>query len=219
MSFQIEISTKVLTSVNDICIAKINPNSLSDYKGEFALTMFYAGCNLTCSYCFNKDLWSKEKAIASVGEILNRAYDDDYHTAIVLCGGEATIYPVEHHIKFIKTIYPATKVKLFTNGVNTQRIINCINNGLDSLSIDYKYYGEPNAIGLCNTNTYHNNMRSMFNIIDKSDKYPEITLNTVIAKTFSDKEIKNIREDKIAIADTYEKLNIILTETEEVQYG
>lgn len=66
--------------------------SFCDMKGEYALALYFTGCNFDCPYCFNKHL-NTDMPTFSVNDIENR-YKELFNVfpniGIVLSGGEPT---------------------------------------------------------------------------------------------------------------------------------
>ena len=118
--------------------------SLVDFPNEIAFTIFTGGCNLRCPYCYNKAL---------VDPVLLKNLEDiDLETVIVeiqrrkgfitgcvITGGEPTIHR-EKLLELLKHIKKENlKVKLDTNGMNTQVLSDCVKENLvDYVAIDVK---------------------------------------------------------------------------------
>jgi pyruvate formate lyase activating enzyme len=101
-------------------IKGINKTTLVDYPGELACTIFIAGCNLRCGYCYNSDLVFNIHKIPTIKEeevidflALRRKYLD----GVCITGGEPTLFKdIIPLIKKIKKL--CYKIKLDTNGTN-----------------------------------------------------------------------------------------------------
>lgn len=124
-------------------IAAIQKTTLIDYPGKVACTVFLAGCNFRCPWCYSKELVLPELS-AKLPKISESELFEflegkkGYLDGVVLCGGEATINPdLPKLIKKIKLM--GYKVKLDTNGSNPEMLQNLIKNELiDYVAMDIK---------------------------------------------------------------------------------
>jgi len=124
-------------------IGGIQKNTLIDYPGKIAATIFVSGCNFRCPWCYNKDLVLPEEIVKYPPIPLEEIYKfleerKGFLEAVVLCGGEPTIY--EDIIDFVKQIKDMDYlVKLDTNGSNPEILQTMINNRLlDYVAMDIK---------------------------------------------------------------------------------
>jgi pyruvate formate lyase activating enzyme len=96
-------------------------NTLIDYPGKLAATIFTIGCNFECPFCYSTELVLpkkiKDQPRISVGEIMNfLKRRQGLIEGVVICGGEPTIYG-EKLIDFVKSIKQlGFDVKVDTNG-------------------------------------------------------------------------------------------------------
>ncbi len=117
--------------------------TLLDYPGKIAATVFLAGCNFRCPFCYNPELVLPE-IIKNTPKISERSFfkflkeRKDLLEGIVVCGGEPTIHQdLPLFIKKIKKIGFA--VKLDTNGSNPQMLKKLIDQNLiDYVAMDVK---------------------------------------------------------------------------------
>lgn len=114
--------------------------TLLDFPNHLSAILFYNGCNLRCPYCYNPSLVKNEIGVIDSEEIIsflkNRQGKLD---GIVFSGGECTIWGSKllDDIKAVKEM--RYKVKLDTNGINCQFVIDAINEGLiDYVALDIK---------------------------------------------------------------------------------
>lgn len=115
--------------------------TLLDYPGQVASTIFVAGCNFACGYCYNQDLVCNSCSLPVIPEdeifkeLERRRKMID---GIVICGGEPTIYP--GLIDFIKKCKERKLlVKLDTNGSNPEYVKRLIDEKLiDYVAMDLK---------------------------------------------------------------------------------
>lgn len=116
----------------------ITPFSMLDYPQQIASIVWFSGCNFKCSYCYNTEL-IKEKvkkiSTSKVFEFLKSR--QGLIDAVVLSGGECTLYNIYDFVKKIKDL--KFKVKIDTNGTNPKLIEQLIKDNLiDYIALDYK---------------------------------------------------------------------------------
>jgi len=117
-------------------IISVIKDSFQEYEGEHSLVLFSKGCNINCSFCYNKEAMNNPP-IGDAIDIINKELTP-LHTAVVLCGGEPTIW------KDIADVCQAVKlkklkVKLFTNAMNMKNLKVLTDCELvDFVSIDFK---------------------------------------------------------------------------------
>ena len=77
-------------------IAGLQKNTLIDYPGKIAATVFLAGCNFFCPWCYSSELVLAEK-IKKQPKILEKDFFDFLKSkkglleGVVVCGGEPCI--------------------------------------------------------------------------------------------------------------------------------
>lgn len=106
-------------------------NTLVDYPGLIASTIFLPGCNFHCGYCHNPGLVHGECDQISVDEILEylEKASKKIIDGVCITGGEPTLYAAEVRELISKLKNLGLKVKLDTNGSNPDV--------LKSLDVDY----------------------------------------------------------------------------------
>ena len=119
-------------------IYDITPFSALDYPDHLSAIIWFAGCNMRCSYCYNGDIvFSKGKrSLDEALEFLQKRVG--LLEGIVLSGGEATGFDgLTEFCRKIKAL--GFKIKLDTNGTYPQKIKELIDeNLLDYVALDYK---------------------------------------------------------------------------------
>ncbi len=119
-------------------IYDITPFSALDYPDHLSAIIWFAGCNMRCSYCYNGDIvFSKGKR--SLDEALAFLQTRvGLLEGVVLSGGEATMFSgLTAFCRKIKAL--GFKIKLDTNGTSPQKIKELIDeNLLDYVALDYK---------------------------------------------------------------------------------
>ncbi|RXJ82617.1 anaerobic ribonucleoside-triphosphate reductase activating protein [Arcobacter sp. F2176] len=110
----------------------------TDYTGYLSCVIWFKGCNMRCQYCYNDDIVFSKNGNYTLNDILtflkNRVGMLD---AVVLSGGEATLYDLSDFCKKIKEL--GFKIKLDTNGTNFTLIEKLTKEKLiDYMAIDFK---------------------------------------------------------------------------------
>lgn len=96
-------------------------NTLVDFPGNVASTIFISGCNFHCGFCHNPEMVGTcEDSIDrnEIFEYLKKASDKKFLDGVCITGGEPTLFPDD-----LKTLISDLKdlgllVKLDTNGSN-----------------------------------------------------------------------------------------------------
>jgi len=124
-------------------IGGIQKNTLIDYPGKIAATIFVSGCNFRCPFCYNPELVLPKAIVKNPPISLKEIYKfleerKGFLEAVVICGGEPTIY--DDIIDFIKQIKDmGYLVKLDTNGSNPRILKKMIDYKLlDYVAMDIK---------------------------------------------------------------------------------
>jgi pyruvate formate lyase activating enzyme len=117
-------------------ICGFNGFSGNDFPGTVSAVLFYSSCNLRCPYCQNPDivLGKTQEAVDYdflAGFLKKRRRNLD---GVVISGGEPTIHKkLPQLINYLKSL--DYKVKLDTNGLNSEILDNC---DIDYLALDIK---------------------------------------------------------------------------------
>jgi pyruvate formate lyase activating enzyme len=119
-------------------IYNLTPFTLLDYPGRVACILWFAGCNMRCSYCYNPDV------VLGKGTI---SFEDVLHflksrrgmlEGVVFSGGECTLH---NNIIWLMEEIKAMGflIKLDTNGSRPLTIANLVRSGLvDYIALDFK---------------------------------------------------------------------------------
>ena len=143
-----EVSNRGASEVtNGLCkvmlICGLQKNTLIDFPGRLAATVFLSGCNFRCPWCYSKELVLPQN-IETQPKISEKQFFDflkerqDLLSGVVVCGGEPTIHQeLPQFIKKIKKLkYP---VKLDTNGSNPRALQGLFKDRLlDYVAMDIK---------------------------------------------------------------------------------
>ena len=124
-------------------IAGLQKLTLVDYPEKLACTVFLAGCNFRCPWCYNPELVLPEK-IKDNSQITKKDFFDflkyriNLLDGVVICGGEPTLNDdLPTFCKEIKKM--GYLVKLDTNGSNSEMISNLVDEKLiDYIAMDIK---------------------------------------------------------------------------------
>ncbi len=116
-------------------------STLIDWEGKVASTIWIAGCNLRCPYCYATDLVLNPAKLPTIPleEVLDFLKEKKgWIDGVVICGGEPTIHSdLPQFIQNFKKIPIA--VKLDTNGTNPGLLKSLIKDGLlDYVAMDLK---------------------------------------------------------------------------------
>jgi pyruvate-formate lyase-activating enzyme len=98
-------------------------SSLVDFPGRMSLSLNVVGCNLTCPFCFNKELWSFESGSISSWDAFEwvqgqrkKLNEVGVDIGVTLTGGEPTINP--HFDQLVQWLVNAElPICLHTNGL------------------------------------------------------------------------------------------------------
>lgn len=166
--------------------------SLVDYPKQPAFVLFLGGCNFRCPFCHNESIVNKKDSIYPVEDILNLIEErKKWINAIVVTGGEPTIYQ-EKLIELLKKLKPFNlKIKLDTNGTNPILLEKILKEKLvDYIAMDIKNtYDKYNLTSGVKTNI--DSIKKSIELIE-NDKDIEYEFRMTINKTMH--EEKDIEE-------------------------
>lgn len=110
----------------------------TDFKDHLSCIVWFIGCNMHCSYCYNSEIVLSKKAKYSFEDVINFLKTRiNLLDAVVLSGGEATLQDLVFYTQEIKKL--GFKVKLDTNGLNTELVKELVQKELiDYLALDFK---------------------------------------------------------------------------------
>jgi len=121
-------------------ISGIVPLSLNDYPKEVSFVLFTQGCNLSCSYCFNKELISFDGgkySIAEISDLISKR--KNFISAVVITGGEPLLHFDEIRGLCSQVKKWGLKVKIDSNGLLPDYIARLIRENLiDKVGLDFK---------------------------------------------------------------------------------
>ncbi|SFV52341.1 Ribonucleotide reductase of class III (anaerobic), activating protein [hydrothermal vent metagenome] len=123
---------------NDKVIYDITKFTHLDYPDHLACIFWFAGCNMRCDYCYNKEIvFAKNGAYSLDDALAFLRTRESLLDGVVLSGGEASLQELIPFCQAIKKLGFA--IKLDTNGTNPQLIKELITrNLLDYIALDYK---------------------------------------------------------------------------------
>lgn len=129
------ISTKINAAKP---IYSLTPFTLIDFPDKTACIVWFSGCNMRCSYCYNPDIVTG-KGKLSYNDVLTFLRKREHLLdGVVLSGGECTQH--KSIIEFIRQIKSlGMLVKIDTNGSNPKMLQTLLEEKLiDYVSIDFK---------------------------------------------------------------------------------
>lgn len=124
--------------LNKRIIYDITPFTLLDYPHKTACILWFTGCNMRCSYCYNPDIvFGKGKK--TIGEALQFIQSRiGLLDGVVLSGGECTLHKQVFELA-IELKKMGLLVKIDTNGSTPIFLEKLIQNNLvDFISLDFK---------------------------------------------------------------------------------
>ena len=178
-----------------VLIKGLQKTTLLDYPGKLACTVFLAGCNLRCGYCYNSDLAIRHHKIPTISQ--EHFFDflkskKQILEGVAITGGEPTIHPdlpeFAHKIKEL-----GFSLKLDTNGTNPSMVESMLNQGLiDYIAMDIKSCPREYSM-VCGVDVSLRDIRRTVDIIKNSHIDHEFR-TTVIPDMISDEHIRQIAD-------------------------
>lgn len=155
-----------LNLLNQKIVYDFTKFTTTDYIRHLSCVIWFKGCNFRCQYCYNDDIVYCKEGNYSINEILvflkSRIGMLD---AVVLSGGEATLYDLTDICRKIKEF--GFKIKLDTNGTNLKLIKKLISQKLiDYMAIDFKSpkYKYENIVGVKKYDDFIKTIKYLINI-------------------------------------------------------
>ncbi len=168
--------------------------SFVDYPKKIAYVIFMGGCNMRCPFCHNKSIVNKDSNKYKKQDILNELKTrTSFNEAVVITGGEPTIYNDELLELIINIKDLGYLVKLDTNGTNPKLLKEILDNNLiDYIAMDIKnvFYKYEEAAG---TKVNIKDIEESIKLIKNSNINYEFR-TTVNKEMHSIEEIKKIKE-------------------------
>lgn len=119
-------------------IYNISPFTLLDFPDKTACILWFAGCNMSCLYCYNPEIVKGKGSIPYEDALRFLHSRKKLLDGVVLSGGECTM----HHgiLEFIEEVKAMDMmVKIDTNGTNPTLIKRLVaNNLIDFIALDFK---------------------------------------------------------------------------------
>lgn len=161
--------------------------SLVDYPKHPSFVIFLGGCNFHCPYCHNEQIVDKESEILKEDEVLEMIQNRiGFIDAVVVTGGEPTIYQDKLLVLLRKLRKTKLLIKLDTNGTNPDLLKKIYQENLvDYVAMDIKNTFEkyPITIG-CKTNI--DKIKQSIQLIEESGI--DYEFRTTINQTMHKKE-------------------------------
>ncbi len=154
------------SSLNKKTVYDITKFTTTDYPNHLSCIVWFVGCNMRCSYCYNSNIVSTKEATYSFYDTLNFLKSRvGLLEAVVLSGGEATLHDLSTYCYEIKKL--GFKIKLDTNGLNTELVKQLIENKLiDFIALDFKApkYKFQNITKVMKYENFQNTLNYLINI-------------------------------------------------------
>lgn len=119
-------------------IHSITPFTLLDYPDKTACILWFAGCNMKCSYCYNPEIVFG-KGVFSIPETLDfLAQRKNLLDAVVFSGGECLLH--KESLDLLRAVKQmGFLVKVDTNGSMPHRLNEALKlNFIDYIALDFK---------------------------------------------------------------------------------
>jgi pyruvate formate lyase activating enzyme len=178
--------------------------SLIDYPGTVAAVLFIGGCNMSCSYCHNKELIFNPHKIPDIE--LEKIIDDLVDNrglvdGVVISGGEPTIFPsLIPLIKELKRF--GMKIKVDTNGLSPKVIRKLLSRKLvDYIAVDVKSSLDQYGLLGCQGGMERNLVETI-SILKSQNKVEWELRTTFVGRFVNPRTFEGIR-DLILDAKTY----------------
>lgn len=167
-------------------IYDITPFSLLDFPDITSCILWFAGCNMRCSYCYNPDIvFGKGKTRISEALEFIRSRKG-LLDGVVMSGGECTLYkeiiPLAEEIK-----KNGMQVKIDTNGSHPNRVQELTDRGLlDYVALDFKAL--PHQFEAITRSRFYHKFEETFNLLQNSEVRFEVR-TTIHSALFSEQEL------------------------------
>lgn len=98
-------------------IVSVIPECFQEFENEVSLGLFCAGCNLSCKFCYNLNvIRDKTKIVGEAKDLFFRNINP-MHTALVVSGGEPTIWAKDLFELLTIAKGAGLKTKVFSNAI------------------------------------------------------------------------------------------------------
>lgn len=199
-------------------IGGITKNTLLDYPGRVAATIFTGGCNLRCLFCQNSSL--VEGLIPEIKETDVLSFLEKRKgliTGVCISGGEPTLQPdLAAFLREIKDM--GYDVKLDTNGFEPQVLRNLAAEELvDYLALDIKT-SKRGYRALCNTDIDLDKLDESIGLI-KEGLFKDYEFRTTVVAEYYDRQVAAEIGEWLAGAGTYYLQNFVDSNTTFVGRG
>lgn len=199
-------------------IGGITKNTLLDYPGKVAATIFTGGCNLRCLFCQNSSL--VEGLIPEIKETDVLSFLEKRKgliTGVCISGGEPTLQPdLADFLREIKDM--GYDVKLDTNGFEPQVLRNLAAEELvDYIALDIKT-SKPGYRALCNTDIDLDKLDESIGLI-KEGLFKNYEFRTTVVAEYYDRQVAAEIGEWLAGAGTYYLQNFVDSNTTFVGRG
>jgi len=186
-----------------------------DFPGKLCSIIWFSGCNMRCSYCYNKDVVFGEKLLEEEEFLSFLQTRIGLLDGVTFTGGCPTMYP--NLINFAKKIKKmGFEIKLDTNGINFETIKEMVDKNLvDYIALDFKAPKEK-FYEITKNRHYENFERTLDFLIDSDIEFEVRT--TVHTDLLNENDINEIIDElyKKGYKKTYYLQNFFETDKETI---
>ena len=181
----------------NIPIVSIIRDSFQEHKDEHSLVLFCYGCDMNCSYCYNREFVCDKSNIISTNpiEVIKRNITP-LHTSITLLGGEFLLYDYTDLLELCSSIHSmGLKIKIYTNGQHPYKLHQLLkSNCLDEVSIDFKTLFDKDVLSLKSNVELNNYVRLVReSLIELSESETPFEVRTTVYNDMDYRDIPMIK--------------------------
>ncbi|HMT53066.1 MAG TPA: anaerobic ribonucleoside-triphosphate reductase activating protein [Saprospiraceae bacterium] len=173
-------------------IYNLTPFTLLDYPDKTAIILWFAGCNMRCTYCYNPEIVTGKGKYTFDDIKAFLASRKGFIDAIVLSGGECLLYDgVKDIIAAIKSM--GFLVKIDTNGSRPDILQDLIKERLiDYVALDFK--ATKHKVSAITDADYYDEFIACMRIMLKSDIHYEVrtTVHSALLRAYDIRNMVNI---------------------------
>lgn len=169
--------------------------TMQDFPGHLAAIIWIAGCNLRCVYCHNPEMICGKGNISTQKVLTFLQKRQGQLDAVVLSGGEATVYNALPD--FIRAIRQcgSYKIKLDTNGTRPECVQQLLKENLvDYIALDYKA-PEKSFGAVTGRQTHYKSFRRTLEFLATQNQVPFEIRTTVHTDVITEPDIVSMMDD------------------------
>jgi len=175
-------------------IVNFIPETYQEFENHLSLVLFCYGCNLSCSWCYNREFVTNPNNILPktaeqiIDENVNPLLD-----GLVFLGGEPLLYPdrLEELAKYVQSRH-GLETKVYTNGFNWITTLRGLREGwLNAASIDFKCFDDCSCLGV-DAYDYTKSLRILLDLVNHFNLNDKVEVRTTMHKNLTMDDLKNI---------------------------